>query len=192
MSNRTALVTLLMLLGLGACALSPQVVTVDPEVTAPSATAGNGTAVALDVVDARGNPVIGHRGGVYSKTATISTTDDMTATVRRRLSAALENAGYRVVGAGSAPVLHVEIAGLDYSVNKQEVSREVTTVARINAVFRKGNKTYNNTYTVTRHKKMLFAPGEDENAKLINATLAAALQRLLDDNELLGLINATG
>lgn len=192
MSNRTALVILFMLSGLGACALSPQVVKLDPDITAPSATVGNGTAVALDVVDTRGNPVIGHRGGVYSKTATISTADDMPAAVRRRLSTALENAGYRVVGEGSAPVLHVEIAGLDYTVSRQEVSREVTTVARINAVFRKGNKTYNNTYTVTRHKKMLFAPGENENSKLINATLAAALQRLLDDNELLGLISAAG
>lgn len=192
MSNRTALVTLIMLLGLGACALSPQLVTLDPEISAPSATAGNGTAVALDVVDTRSSPVIGHRGGVYSKTATISTTDNMLAAVRRRLTAALENAGYRVVGKGSAPVLRVDIAGLDYTVRKQEVSREITTVARINAVFRKGNKTYNNTYTVTRHKKMLFVPGEDENAKLINATLAAALQRLLDDNELFGVINAAG
>lgn len=193
MSKHQSPACLLVLLLTAGCALSPQTVSINPALTAADTTiAGNDTAVALEVVDTRGSPVIGHRGGVYSETATISTEADITATVRRNLAAALEKSGYRVEAAGSAPVLRVEIAGLDYSVREKDVSREITTVARINAVFSRAGRTYNNTYTITRHKSMLAAPGTDDNAELINATLAAALQRLLGDGELFGFITGTG
>lgn len=189
-SIRPALACLALLLGLAGCALSPQVVELNPAVTAADTVpAASGTALALHVVDTRGSGIIGHRGGVYSSTATISTAEDATVPIRRTLADALTAAGYRVVEDDSAPALRVEIARLDYTVREEKLTRTITTVAGLNAVYSKGNRTYTNSYTVTRNTEVLTAPGAAKNAELINATLKAAFQRLLGDSQLFGLIN---
>ena len=190
MSGRFAWACLALLLGLAGCALSPQVVDINPVVTAADTVpATSGAALALQVVDTRSSSVIGHRGGVYSSTATISTAQDLTGPIRRTLADALTAAGYRVVGDDSAPALRVEIARLDYTVREEKLTRTITTVAGLNAVYSKGNRTYTNSYTVTRNTEVLTAPGAVKNAELVNATLTAAFQRLLGDRQLFGLIN---
>ena len=192
MTGFRALACLVLLLpGLAGCALSPQVVDINPVVTATDTVpaAAGGAALSLQVVDTRESGVIGQRGGVYSKTATISTTEDVTGPIRRTLAAALTAAGYRVVEDDSAPVLRIEIAGLGYTIREDKLTRTITTVARLKAAYAKGNRTYENTYTVTRNKEVLTAPGAIKNAELINATLTAAFQRLLGDGQLFGLIN---
>jgi uncharacterized lipoprotein len=189
-SIRPALAFLALLLGLAGCALSPQVVELNPVVTAADTVpAASGAALALQVVDTRGSGIIGHRGGVYSSTATISTAEDVTVPIRRTLADALTAAGYRVVEDDSTPALRVEIARLDYTVREEKLTRTITTVAGLNAVYSKGNRTYTNSYTVTRNTEVLTAPGAAKNAELINATLKAAFQRLLGDSQLFGLIN---
>jgi uncharacterized lipoprotein len=189
-SIRPALAFLALLLGLAGCALSPQVVELNPVVTAADTVpAASGAALALQVVDTRGSDIIGHRGGVYSSTATISTAEDVTVPIRRTLADALTAAGYRVVEDDSTPALRVEIARLDYTVREEKLTRTITTVAGLNAVYSKGNRTYTNSYTVTRNTEVLTAPGAAKNAELINATLKAAFQRLLGDSQLFGLIN---
>ena len=94
-----------------------------------------------------------------------------------------------MVGDDSAPALRVEIARLDYTVREEKLTRTITTVAGLNAVYSKGNRTYTNSYTVTRNTEVLTAPGAVKNAELVNATLTAAFQRLLGDRQLFGLIN---
>lgn len=190
LSNRPALACLVLLLGMAGCALSPQVVELNPVLTAADTVpAASGAVLALQVVDTRGSGVIGTRGGVYSSTATISTAEDVIGPIRRTLTNELTAAGYRVVEDESAPALRVEIARLDYTVREEKLTRTITTVAGLNAVYSKGNRTYTNSYTVTRNTEVLTAPGAAKNAELINATLAAAFQRLLGDSQLFGLIN---
>jgi uncharacterized lipoprotein len=181
--------SLLLFLLLSGCALSPQVVDIRPALTAADVTAGRGATLSLEVKDARTSSVIGHRGGIYSRTATISTAEDVAASMRRQLAAVLENAGYRVAADGAAPVMHVELTRLDYSVKQKGLAREITTVAGIRAMFRKGDRSYNNTYTITRNSSMLMEPSAADNTKLINETLTAAFRRLLGDKELFGLVN---
>lgn len=179
----------LLYLLLSGCALSPQVVVIRPTLTAADVTGGQGAALSLEVKDVRTSSIIGHRGGVYNRTATISTSEDVAATMRQQLAAVLQNAGYRVTADGAAPVLHVELTRLDYSIKQKDLAKKITTVAGITAMFKKGNRTYTNTYTITRNSSMLMEPSATDNAKLINATLTAALRRLLGDKELFGLIN---
>lgn len=172
------------------CALSPQVVDIRPEIaTAPAEDHKTGTTLGLEVTDIRESPILGKRGGVYEETATISTEGDITRPVQESLSETLKSMGYRLVGDDSAQPLKVEIAALEYGVEKEKVTRSIKTYAAINAVYRKGDRIYRNTYKVTRTKKMLTAPGVEENQTLINETLAAALQQMLRDGELFGLID---
>ncbi len=179
---------LLILLGVtGGCALSPQVVNIRPPITVTAADSGvvKGE-LALDVSDGRDSPILGHRGGVYSETATISTREDITGELEQILSLALERMGYRVTD--SAPVLNVTVTALDYSVRKEKVTRTVRIHASVDASFGIDRRTYTNTYRITRTREMLTAPDAAENETLINETLAAALQRMLRDEKLLSLI----
>ena len=109
--------------------------------------------------------------------------------MRRQLADILEEAGYRVAADGAAPVLHVELTRLEYSIEQKDLTKKITTVAGIKAVFRKGNKSYTNTYTITRNSSMLLEPSAADNTKLINETLTAAFRKLLGDKQLFGLLN---
>lgn len=183
--------SLLILVAVAAgCALSPQIVDIRPEITvAPAGGDKADTALGLEVVDMRKSPILGKRGGVYEETSTISTEGDITPSLRKDLTAALEKMGYRIVEDGSAQPLKVEITALDYEVRKEKVTRIIETHAAINAAYRKGDRTYHNSYRVTRTKKMLTTPGMEENQTLINDTLTAALQQMLRDGELFRLID---
>jgi uncharacterized lipoprotein len=175
------------------CALSPQRVAIHPQLQVPPGAAqGNGTALALAVDDRRETALVGRRGGVYAETATISTADDVAAPLRQGLAAALAQMGYRVHAGTAAPRLQVSLIRLDYAVEKNKLTRTVTTTAAIEAVLRIGTKSYTNVYKLGRSRKMLTAPDAGDNEELINETLAAALQRLLEDEELFGHLREGG
>lgn len=170
------------------CALSPQIISIHPDIQVTQLSSDAGT-LALEVFDTRGSKLLGKRGGIYEETSDISTADDITGGLHQSLTAALNKMGYEVIAGPSAPVLRVEIAALSYQVIDDKVTRHIETKAVVNAIYKKGNKTFTNTYTLTRKKEMLTAPGEEENARLVNGTLAAALQQMLEDRQLFNLIS---
>jgi len=178
----------MLLLTAAGCALSPQVVRIHPEIAAPPA-GDTATTLALEVIDGRDGPVLGRRGGVYEKTATISTSGDISAPIRQSIAAALEDMGYHVGDEASAPRLQVVITTLEYRVEQNKVTRTVTTHAAVNTAVHKSGKSYTSTYEITRNRKMLTAPDSKDNEKLVNETLTAALQQMLRDEELFALIN---
>lgn len=176
------------LLLLAACALSPQIVSIQPDVQVAHPATHKGV-LALEVADVRGSKVLGQRGGVYGDTSDISTRGDIAGAVRQSLATALDKMGYEVIADQSVPALRVEIAELGYRVIEDKLTRHIETRAAVNAVFKKEQQTFTNTYAVTRNKEMLTAPDERENTKLINATLAAALQQMLEDAKLFSLMD---
>lgn len=170
---------------LGACALSPQVVEINPTLEAVQTTSAPAS-IALDVVDVRSSPVVGYRGGVYA-TASISTGENMPATVRTALVTALSARGFRIVEPGQAGdiSLKVEIAELAYAARQDNVKRVIDTSAVVRASSVSGTTTRTGEYRDKRSKDVLKPPGEAENAALVNAVLSGALQRLVADPELL-------
>ena len=178
------------LLLLAACALSPQIVPIQPDIQVTHPATDKGV-LALEVTDTRSSNTLGKRGGVYGDTSDISTAGDITGGLRQSLVTALRKMGYEVLADPSSPALRVELATLGYRVIEDKVTRHIETRAAVNAVFNKENKTFTNTYTITRNKEMLAPPGEGENVQLINDTLAAALQQMLEDGDLFNLIDST-
>ena len=172
------------------CALSPQVIPIHPDIRIDNPSTNKGT-LALEVVDLRNSKILGKRGGVYKETSDISTAADITGSLRQSLAKALSKMGYEVTTGHPMPGLRVEVTSLSYRVIDDKVTRHIETRAVVNAIYKKGNKTFTNTYTVTRKKEMLTAPDEAENETLINDTLAAALQQMLEDGELFTLINSS-
>ena len=68
---------------LSACALSPQIIVIEPDISVQ----GNSVqplVLQLEVVDGRDSPILGQRGGIYKETSHISTSENMTTTLRNR------------------------------------------------------------------------------------------------------------
>lgn len=173
------------------CALSPQLVNIHPELKAsPDGSGAPRAELALEVTDARESKILGRRGGVYSDTATLTTSGDITGPLRESLASALSVRGYTIGSSRSLPVLRVAVREISYRVQKNRVTQTIETQASVSAEFSAGNRTYNNTYTSTRGREMLTAPTASENERLINDTLAATLQQLLGDEELFGYIDS--
>lgn len=170
---------------IGGCALSPQTVTLSPELKMNSADNNNrANSLSLIVRDTRENTLLGKRGGVYRDTAEIRTEGDITSTIKPVLAEALLGLGYTLQETNADAVLTVNIAHLGYSAEGETRISAVETSATVQTRCRNGTHSVDNEYTVKDKKDVLKAPSESGNKKLINDTLATAMQRMLEDRQL--------
>ncbi|MBL1142190.1 MAG: hypothetical protein HND53_09195 [Proteobacteria bacterium] len=175
---------------LTACGLSPQVVKIDPSLSdAKSAPPSSDITFALVVSDRRDSPIMGTRGGVYKETSVIKTKGDITKKIHEKLVSSFNKANYKV-DSSAAMQLDVAINKLTYQgfgenrISEVEVSTEIlVTVTRAG-----GN--YTKTYKANRKKEVLKSPSEEKNEEMINDILSTAIQRVLDDNDLLDYIKS--
>jgi len=181
---------LISLLVLSGCALSPQTVTIMPDINMPS---GNNAqlqkSIQIVVNDARANKVIGTRGGIYKDTSAITASGDITQSVRNSLTAAYRVMGYSVLNGSANVLVTVDITDLKYAATGEPTIRAIETSATLKATCRNGTFVATNEYRITDKAEVLKAPGPSENQDLINGTLSTALQSLLNDATLLGCIN---
>jgi len=171
---------------LSGCALSPQVVSVQPALdTSALPQDGAASTLAFAVKDVRTNTVVGHRGGVYD-TATITLTGDAAARIQAGLEQALAARGFSIVPAGtpSSITLLVELVELGYEVTQGQVTRVVEVTAAIRARSQSGEVTRTGEYRDTRTQESVKPPSDSQNETLINEVLSAALQRLVADADL--------
>lgn len=180
-SGCIALLTLL-----GGCALSPQLVTVQPLVDVAAAPVGRGRMLGLEVVDTRAQPEFGTRGGVYA-TATVGPHNDVAAAVRRALAERLSAARFVVTPPqAAAPVgLRVEIIRIAYQTGGSPVVGEVRASAQVRAIVRNGAYTFTGDYTANSARQVVGPPGAAENEKIINEIVSQSLQHMLSDRKLL-------
>jgi uncharacterized lipoprotein len=181
-----------MLILLSGCALSPQVVVINPELeSSPTGTAGKTAIVRLSIVDARSSVVIGQRGGIYKDTSDISTDERMNTSLVQNVGKVLKSLGYAVVGKEQdANVdLTVKIASLTYVANTEDLLDKIEVKASIQAVCLKGNKQFTGGYNATRKKDFLKAPTMDQNEVIVNEAISVALQAMLKDQELFAFID---
>ncbi len=168
------------------CALSPQVISVQPVLdTAALPRNGAATTLSLTVNDVRANTIVGYRGGVYD-TATITLGDESTARIHSELAKALAARGFSVASAGTAAAvnLQVELAELGYQVIQGQVTRTVEVTATLRARSQAGEVTRTGEYRDTRTQEFVKPPSDGENSALINEVLSAAMQRLVAHGEL--------
>lgn len=176
------------LLLLAGCALSPQVVSLNPELDMNNFNAvGAGKRVALQVIDNRPGRVVGSRGGIYADTSSISTTADIAAPIRTEFAAALNKLGFNVVTAGDTAdaELRLLIDVLEYKTAGGSVIRSIETAAALRTIGKVGNREFTGRYRATRSKDVVKTPGPEENEALINAVISRVLERALEDQALL-------
>ncbi len=170
-----------------ACALSPQTVEIDPQFGVDGKDIGRGRMLAIDVVDVRGNAVIGTRGGVYAETSYITPAGDMTRTIGEKLLSAFRSYGFTGSGAGQPQTVRmtVEIDTLSYRPTGEKGLQKIDTEAAVRVIATHAGREYRSRYRAKSTQKMLSTPSTKKNEELINAVLAKALDRLVHDEELL-------
>lgn len=183
--------TLLASLYLVACGLSPQVVKIDPILSdIKGIPATNAPNLALIITDARNNPVLGKRGGVYKETSTIITEGDITEKIYHRVVTAFSKANY-VIDPSAKTQLNITITKLSYEGYGINRINEVEVRAEIHAIVTREEGTLTRTFKESRNNKVLMAPDERKNEELINEILGSVIQRVLDDEKLLDYIVKT-
>ncbi|NIN35275.1 MAG: hypothetical protein GWO08_12525 [Gammaproteobacteria bacterium] len=192
MKTRQLLLLTSALLVLSACALSPQIVVVNPELSMESSTmTETSLRMSIDVSDPRSTNIIGQRGGIYKDTSHIRTDDDMTATLRRKLSDAFVRMGFSVMGSGEADIyLTVNTIKIQYMVIKDNVLNQIKIDIELQGICQKNNQQFRRKYQVSRTKDIVKTPSMEKNEELVNEAMAIALGNLLADKALLDFINS--
>ncbi len=175
---------------LSACALSPQVISLNPEI---SVSEGNeqqfSKAINIMVNDTRDSSVLGSRGGIYSDTALLTTADNMTSNLKNILENAFSSLGYNVFGNSGSNILTVNIDELSYNADRQTAVTKVVTSASVGVSCQNPQQTMNNTYRITDTKDFITTPTARQNRDAINSTLTTAMNRMFDDETLLSCLN---
>ncbi len=187
MKRLPQLIALLMAALLAGCALSPQQVTIAPQLAPADSNIGAGRSVRVVVEDRRESPVIGHRGGVYADTSNITAANDIGQALARAAEQKLRSMGFAVVS-GFAPAdseLRVVVDTLSYQhPDKAAVGYDVELLSVLGAEVQRSEQRYEGRYRVKTSRHFFNSPSAPHNEKLINEVLAETLERLFADAKL--------
>jgi uncharacterized lipoprotein len=175
---------------LGACALSPQTVPVEPSLAVEEVDLGHGRRIALEALDARTNKTLGSRGGIYRDSSTISTGSGIREAVRSAMAEALTTQGFNVVepGADAEMIMRVTLEELTYQAMGDPVVRTVEIGSKVSNTVTRGSETYTGRAGITKTRNVLTAPSPADNEAYINDALAMSLEKLLADPRYLDFI----
>jgi uncharacterized lipoprotein len=174
---------------LSACGLSPQVVTINPDLNNTDAVPAEiYSTFNLTITDARKSDTLGKRGGVYKETSIVKTEGDITKKIHEKLVDAFQGAGYKI-DPSATNQLNVSIVKLSYQGHGENRVGEVEVGAEILATATNSETKFTKSYKASRKKEVLKAPDEQKNESMINDIFSAVIQRVLEDEELLSYIN---
>jgi uncharacterized lipoprotein YajG len=171
---------------LGACALQPQILPITPHLNVgDSSTRGNGRSIALDAIDGRTDNLVGYRDPKDQNSA-ITTSPETMRVIQREVEAAYNKLGFHVVPQGEQADITIEVrlTQLGYERKEKKVINNIHTGATIEATSVMHGKTVTGTYRDAQGKEMVLQPNLEDNAKLMNKHLSAALTRMVEDDRL--------
>ncbi|MFO1351606.1 MAG: YajG family lipoprotein [Gammaproteobacteria bacterium] len=180
---------------LGACALSPQEVTVKPLVDVQSQPIGRDRLLSLEVIDRRPRQTFGARGGIYD-TAVIAPRGDVAQTVWQALAERLRADQFKVIGAGEAPLaMRVELLRIEYLVNSAPavggpLVNEIRVNCAIQASIRNAARAVSGQYQANSARRQLGFPNAADNEAMLNEAIHHTLRQLLQDPAVLKLLAA--
>lgn len=178
----------LFMLGLSGCGLSPQQLYPEPRITGQLERVANGQTVSVAVDDQRTTSVIGHRGGLYAESNTLTVEGRTTfPRLQAETEAALRMRGFIPVPQGQAgSQLRLSIADLKYSVvEDRTVASKVQLTAVLAVEVHKEGQVYRGRYTANLDKGFVKPPTDSANNRLISWVMSDALERVFKDKGLL-------
>jgi len=167
------------------CAWAPQKLTIKAEPQFSKSTVGNGTTVAVQVVDARPSKVIGYRG-LDSTLAEIHTEQDVVSIFQSKLIEGLKQKGFNAIpyDGQSTLTLRAEIRLIEYSTSIDMWKGSIQAKAVVAAYSKKADRIHDRVYRVEREQTVLDAPRAQTNERLINSAISEVLQKIVEDQNL--------
>ena len=184
-----ALLACLVLLS-GCAGLPGQTVTLRPDVKVPTGNVGKGKSVALRVVDARQDKVIGYRSMDGAQSAPIKVEGELTGDIGTVAAKILTELGFLVVAPekGLSRTLTITVRELSYKANALTVTKKVTVKCVLAAKVQSGPGGWEGSYPVSQEKEVVMTPDVDANARFINEVLSESLATMLSDPALVQLL----
>lgn len=173
-----------------ACTLSPQTISIRPELDASGQAKVNSAKIWIEVKDLRKDNIVGFRGGVYD-TDSISTNSQTIDSVYMEVKNAFSEMGFVVVDKDSAGTsrLTIEIEQLSYKATRKKIIWGTELFASIKATADTAQKINTVTLQDRRTKDYAKFPSIEQNEALINKLISSLLQRLIEDREFIGALH---
>ena len=167
------------------CAWAPQRLTIKAEPQFSKSAVGNGTTVAVQVVDARPSKIIGYRG-LDSALAEIHTTQDVAGIFQDKLIEGLKQKGFNAIpyDGQSLLTLRAEIRLIEYSTSTEMWKGSIQAKAVVASYSKKADRIHDRVYRAEREQAVVEAPPARTNERLINSAISEVLQRIVEDQNL--------
>lgn len=174
-----------------ACAYSPQIISVTPQVVVDQAMVGQGRVIRVEAIDRRENPVLGTLGGIYGDTSGITLANNVEKALEGSVSDALVQLGFVVDTSYQGDLrLVVHLDELVYSSPDNLYSNKVEMQTAVSIEATNADKTYIKTYRSKGEKRFVAHPDKEANQQQINALLSKTLERIFKDTAFLMFISA--
>ena len=173
---------------IGGCALSPQVIDANPRITLQQTSGEYAGVLAVTVYDERISSTLGSRGGVYSATNPITTSDNLPLTIRSAVELALRELGMQVTDSDKTAQMQVHLDQLEYSVPEGTYITRVDLMSKIRVNIVSDGRHFEGIYSSEIGERVASAPSDAKNKELVEQVLNDVLGRAFADPKLLGFL----
>ena len=171
---------------LAACSTAPQRLELKPTIDITARNLGQGTPVAVTVIDRRELTEAQRSGGVTGIDPAVNVVD----VVYQEATRALEQLGFAVEPSASplSNTLTLELLNINYDLSTAVMKKTVFVDADIRATATAGGNTFATTYRAHQEQEVAFLPSPALSQRLVNETLSNALSRTLADPQLMAVL----
>jgi uncharacterized lipoprotein YajG len=171
---------------LAACSTAPQRLDLKPVIDVTARNLGQGTPVAVTVIDRRQLTEAQRSGSVTGVDPALNVVD----VVYREATRALEQLGFAVEPSASplGNTLTLELLNIEYDLSSAVMKKTVFVDADVRATAAAGGNTFATTYRAHQEQEVAFLPSPALSQRLVNETLSNALSRAFADPQLMGVL----
>jgi len=171
---------------LAACSTAPQRLDLKPAIDVTARNLGQGTPVAVTVIDRRQLTEAQRSGSVTGVDPALNVVD----VVYQEATRALERLGFAVEPSATplGNTLTLELLNIDYDLSSAVMKKTVFVDADVRATAAAGGNTFATTYRAHQEQEVAFLPSPALSQRLVNETLSNALSRALADPQLMGVL----
>ncbi len=175
---------------LGACSTAPQRLDLKPAIAVAGRNVGQGTPVAVQVIDRRELTEAQRAGAVTGIDPKVNVVD----VVYQEATRALERLGFAVEPTASplSNTLTLELLRINYDLSTAVMKKTVFIDADLRATAKSGGNSFATTYRAHQEQEVAFLPAPATSQRLINETLSNALSRAFADPQLMGVLTQRG
>jgi uncharacterized lipoprotein YajG len=172
------------------CTLKPQYLLIDPAVQVKESSVGGGFEVGLSVADLRPDRKLGDVGDPNKEMVEVRLDKDPSPAIYLRVKDALMRQGFAVVPyvSGQTRTLHVEIRDLTLTSVKKPLVFDTELRAEVTAHAVNGGTRHDRQFNVRTRKEGAIPPYEKDSNVLVNDAISQALNDLVADEQILGVL----